>query len=180
MRRRILFSNFTLAGGSGTEAFLWDLAGGLLARGWECGIYTPRPGPLAEAFRQRGIPVWHDLDEVTFQPEVLHCQHTMESLALRDRFPGIPALFMVHDGRSRHDTTPGLAGWAALVAVAPHPVADAYHPLGAVGVAGPAQHSSCVAGAATQAATDPCGRPPSRPQRRWLRCACGRCWRPVR
>ncbi|MES2466729.1 MAG: sulfotransferase [Verrucomicrobiota bacterium] len=117
MRRRILFSNFTLAGGSGTEAFLWDLTGGLQARGWECGIYTPRPGPLAEAFRQRGIPVWHDLDEVTFQPEVLHCQHTMESLALRDRFPGIPALFMVHDGRSRHDTTPGLAGWAALVAV---------------------------------------------------------------
>ncbi len=117
MSRRILFSNFTLAGGSGTEAFLWDLAGGLQARGWECGIYTPRPGPLAEAFRQRGISVHHDLDELTFQPEVLHCQHTMESLALRDRFPGIPALFMVHDGRSLHDTTPGLAGWAALVAV---------------------------------------------------------------
>lgn len=117
MRRRILFSNYTLAGGSGTEAFLWDLTGGLQARGWECGIYTPRPGPLAEAFRQRGIPVWHDLDEVTFQPEVMHCQHTMESLALRDRFPGIPALFMVHDGRSRHDAIPGLAGWAALVAV---------------------------------------------------------------
>ena len=35
MTRRILFSNFTLAGRSGTEVFLWDLAGGLQARGWE-------------------------------------------------------------------------------------------------------------------------------------------------
>lgn len=117
MKRRILFSNFTLAGRSGTEVYLWDLASGLQARGWECGIYTPRPGRLAEAFRQRNIPVWHNLEAITMQPEVLHCQHTMESLALRERFPGIPALFMVHDGRSWHDTTPGLAGWSALVAV---------------------------------------------------------------
>jgi hypothetical protein len=117
MTRRILFSNFTLAGRSGTEVFLWDLAGGLQARGWECGLYTPRPGRLAEAFRQRNIPVWHNLEAITMQPEVLHCQHTMESLALRERFPGTPALFMVHDGRSWHDTTPGLTGWSALVAI---------------------------------------------------------------
>lgn len=117
MKPKILFSNISLLSRSGSETFLWDLARGLQARGWECGIYTPRTGAFADEFRRLNIPVWRNLDEITMEPDVLHCQHTLESLALREKFPDTPALFMVHGSASWHDTTPGGRRWSALVAV---------------------------------------------------------------
>lgn len=117
MKRKVLFSNISLLSRSGSETFLWDLVRGLQGRGWECGIYTPRTGAIADEFRRLNVPVWRNLDEITMEPDVLHCQHTLESLALKERFPNTPALFMVHGSCSWHDTTPGGERWSALVAV---------------------------------------------------------------
>lgn len=116
-KRRVLFCNFCLGYRSGTETFLEDLIRSLQAKGWECGVYTPRAGPFIDGFRQANIPVWHQLEEITMEPDILHCQHTLESLALSTRFPDVPALFMVHDARSKYDTVPAVARWSALVAV---------------------------------------------------------------
>lgn len=115
--QKILFSNFCLSTRSGTETFLWDLARGLKAQGCDCGIYTPRPGAFAEEFRRMGIPVWQHLEHITMKPDVLHCQHTVESKGLIEKFPDIPALFMVHDAKSWHDTVPEGSRWSAVVAV---------------------------------------------------------------
>jgi len=51
------------------------------------------------------------------KPDVLHCQHTLESMGLLEMFPEIPALFMVHDSRSWHDRVPTVSRLSALVAV---------------------------------------------------------------
>jgi len=43
---------------------LLDLTTALSRRGYQCGVYTPRKGGMAEEFVHRGVPVWDKLDEM--------------------------------------------------------------------------------------------------------------------
>ncbi len=115
--RRVLFSNISLDQRSGTEMFLWDLVRPLSRRGIECAVYTPGAGDLAYAFRDYGVPVYTTPSAIEFDPDILHCQHLPVALCLLERFPGVPALFMVHDAKSPFDLALPLPRFARFVAV---------------------------------------------------------------
>lgn len=96
---RVIFSNFGLASRAGTECFLFDITRALQRRGMQCGIFSPRLGPLTGEFRAAGITVWDTPDAIDWEPDVLHCHHIAETVRLLHRFPKTPAIFMVHEPR---------------------------------------------------------------------------------
>jgi Glycosyltransferase Family 4 len=106
--KTIAFSNYLIHRWSGTETFLLDVTTALSRRGYQCGIYTPRKGGMAQEFERRGVPVWNRAEAMTLRPDVLHCQHNLETLRLCHQFPETPALFMVHDSVFWADETPPL------------------------------------------------------------------------
>ena len=63
---------------------------------------------MAQEFERRGVPVWNRAEAMTLRPDVLHCQHNLETLRLCHQFPETPALFMVHDSVFWADETPYL------------------------------------------------------------------------
>lgn len=108
MRRRlkILFTNLGLTIGTGTEIVVRDLALGLRALGHEPMIYAPRTGELFDELLQSGICVVSDLHQLTSQPDVIHGHHHVETVQACDRFPGVPAIFVVHDRTAYFDFPP--------------------------------------------------------------------------
>lgn len=101
---RILLTNHTLADRTGTETFVRDLALGLLARGMHPIVYSPRLGPLADELRHATVPVVDRLGDISEAPEIIHGHHCEETAQALLRFPHAPALFVVHDWHSWHDT----------------------------------------------------------------------------
>lgn len=94
---RVLVTNCTLAGRTGTETFVRDLALGLQAAGAQPIVYAPELGPLAEELRAASIPVVDDLRSIAEPPDVIHGHHHEETARALMRFPGAPALFVSHD-----------------------------------------------------------------------------------
>jgi len=103
---RILFCNISLATRSGTEMFLWDFIKILRQAGHETAVFTKQPGPLAEALEHLGSKVIWDIRDVPWQPDILHCHHTWETLFLLQRYPGTPALYVCHDRKAWFDSPP--------------------------------------------------------------------------
>lgn len=102
----VLITNYIVAGRTGTEIVVRDLALGLKARGHTPVVYTPQPGPLAEELLARTVPVVDDLSRVAVVPDVIHGHHTAETIQALLRFPGTPAVFVCHDWSAWHDAAP--------------------------------------------------------------------------
>jgi hypothetical protein len=94
---RVLITNFTLTGRSGSELYAAEVAEALIARGHAPVLYTPSPGRLARELQARAIPVTSDLRTIAEPPDILHGQHTHEMITALLAFPGIPAV-QVHHG----------------------------------------------------------------------------------
>jgi hypothetical protein len=103
---RVLITNITLAGRTGTEINVRDVAGGLQARGHTPVVYSPALGEIAAELRARTIPVVDDLAAVGERPDVIHGHHHPETMAACLRFPGVPAIFFSHDFTAWHDAAP--------------------------------------------------------------------------
>ncbi len=103
---RILITNTLLVGHTGTELYVRDLALGLKARGHQVGVFTPRPGPLAEALQAEGLEVVADPAQLREAPELIHGHHRVETLVALARFPHTPAIFLLHDAVAWHDAPP--------------------------------------------------------------------------
>ena len=114
---RILMSNFTLAGRSGTETFLHDLSIELLHRGHEPHLFSMRCGKLSENLQERGIRVYSHPDDIDVIPDVLHCQHTFETFILINKFPNVPAIYVCHDRIIWFDAPPPFIESMTYVAV---------------------------------------------------------------
>jgi hypothetical protein len=93
---RILLTNFDLAQRAGTQLYVRDVAGALLARGHSPVVYTRRLGEVAEELRSRTVPVVDDLRRVTHPPDVIHGHQNHELMTALLAFPGIPAVRLCH------------------------------------------------------------------------------------
>ena len=100
---RVLLTNITLASRSGTEVNVRDLALGLLRRGHRPVVYSPELGPIAGEIRAATVPVVDDLAAVGAAPDVIHGHHHPTTLTALLRFPGVPALYHVHDWSAWYD-----------------------------------------------------------------------------
>ncbi len=97
--------------------FLWDLALRLKDLGHDPRLFSLRCGALAEELRACGIQVYDSLDAIDFVPDILHCQHTFETLMLLNRYPTVPALYVCHDRTAWFDTPPPFKERLAYVTV---------------------------------------------------------------
>ncbi len=94
---RILFANYSLRERTGSEMYVADLVSVLTAKGHDCGVYSPRLGPLAEVVRQAGVAVVPRPERLPWQPDLIHGNGRAETQAALKAFPGVPALFVCHD-----------------------------------------------------------------------------------
>lgn len=115
--RRVLIATHSATSVSGTDLYTRDLALALLRRGWQPVVYTTCLGSIAEELRQATIPVTSDINAVAAAPDVIHGHHHLETLTALTRFPGVPALFVCHDGLTWHSTPPRTPRIDAYVAV---------------------------------------------------------------
>lgn len=60
-------------------------------------VYTPHLGEMAEEIRASTVPVVDDLTRIAAPPDVIHGHHHTPTMTALLRFPGVPALFFVHD-----------------------------------------------------------------------------------
>lgn len=114
---RVLITNLTLAGRTGTEIVVRDLALGLARAGDRPMVYAPRLGSIAAELRAAGIPVVDDIAAVPATPDVIHGHHVIQTAVALARFPATPAVFVCHDLTAWHDTPPRLPGvraWATV------------------------------------------------------------------
>lgn len=123
---RVLLTNLTLAGRSGTEVLVRNLALGLLRAGHRPMVYSPRLGPAADdlrrasivdELRRASIPVTHDIDSIAEPPDVIHGHHVLQTAIAAARFPAVPAIFVCHDFIAWHDVPPRLPNLRAYVAI---------------------------------------------------------------
>jgi hypothetical protein len=104
--RRVLIATHQATSCSGSDLYTRDLAMALLRRGLQPVVYTTVLGAVAEELRQATIPVTNDISAIAAPPHVIHGHHHLETLTALARFPGVPALFVCHDGLTWHSTPP--------------------------------------------------------------------------
>ncbi len=114
---RILITNVTLAGRTGTETVVRDLALGLLAAGQLPMVYSPQVGEIGAEIDQAGVPVVSDLRSLAAEPDIIHGHHHAETLQALLQFPKAPAIFVCHDRLSPNDIPPSFRRIARYVAV---------------------------------------------------------------
>src|SRR6266480_1442836 len=94
---RVLFTNTCIGQRTGAEMVIHDLALGLMRRGHQALVYSPRLGPLAGELRGKGIAVVSDITRIGDVPDVIHGQHHAETMIALLRFPGVPGISVCHD-----------------------------------------------------------------------------------
>jgi hypothetical protein len=120
---RVLITNHMLAGRSGTELYVFDLAKGLLARGHTPIVFSPRLGPLGQKLALATVAVVDDLSRLSAPPDVIHGQHTLETAIALLHFPRTPAIYVCHDWSWENDIPPRIPRIRQFVAV-DHTVRD--------------------------------------------------------
>src|SRR3954452_5511970 len=104
--RRVLMATHSATSSSGSDLYTRDLALALIRRGWQPVVYAAILGAVAEELRQATIPVTNDITSIAAPPDVIHGHHHLETLTALARFPGVPALFVCHDGLTWHSSPP--------------------------------------------------------------------------
>lgn len=114
---RVLITNVTLAGRTGTETVVRDLALGLAAAGQFPMVYSPEIGEIALEIERAGVPVVSDLGLLQAEPDVIHGHHHAQTLQALLHFPKAPAIFVCHDRLAPTDVPPPFPRIARYVAV---------------------------------------------------------------
>ena len=115
--RRILITNVTLATRTGTETALRDLAVGLAAAGQKPMVYSPELGEIADEIRAAGIPVFSRLQDAPEEPDIVHGNHHVETVAALLHFRNARGLFVCHDRRAHMSAPPRMSRILRYVAV---------------------------------------------------------------
>jgi len=116
----IVLTNLLMGGLSGTEQHARALALALLARGHVVAVYSPSGKNDPVIGRSERLRVCRTLDEVGFEPDVLHCHHLPCAIDAVLRWPRTPALFVVHDATEWHDALPPVEAFDLVAAVDQH------------------------------------------------------------
>ena len=117
---RILIANVTLAGRSGTETVVRDLALGLRHAGHVPMVYSPKLGEIASEIACAGIPVVSDLDDLPEAPDIVHGNHHVELVAALLTFRDARGLFVCHDRTAYWSAPPRMTRILRYIAVDLH------------------------------------------------------------
>jgi hypothetical protein len=100
---RILLTNATLSGRSGTETVTRDLALGHLRKGRHPTIYIRRTGPIAQELMAAGVPVVDNVDALSGAFDIVHGHHLAVCAGALALLPRTPAISVSHDATVWHD-----------------------------------------------------------------------------
>ena len=114
---RVLITNITLRGRTGTEVQTRNIALELLRQGHCPIVYSPRLGALADELRAASVPVVDDIGMIRGTVDVIHGHHTPTTATAIARFPDCPAIFVCHDFTAWHDAPPHLPAIRRTLAV---------------------------------------------------------------
>lgn len=103
---RVLITTYLLAGRTGSELYVHDLALALAARGHTPFVYSPELGALAGELAKRGIEVRDSLEDFSQPPDIVHGQHTAPAVEALLHFRDVPGIYVCHDATHRVDTPP--------------------------------------------------------------------------
>ncbi|MCC7177365.1 MAG: glycosyltransferase [Acidobacteria bacterium] len=113
----VLLTNLILAGRSGTELVVRNLARALVGLGHHPIVYAGRLGGIADEVRGAGVPVVSDIRALRGPVDVIHGHHLPTTVAALALFPHVPALFVCHDFVAWHDSPPLFPSVRRFVAV---------------------------------------------------------------
>ena len=105
---KILYCNWCLNSRSGTEVVTLETVRALQARGHQVAVLVWHAGKPADELRQEGIPVFTLLDELPWNPDVIHSNHLPQALQCTLKFPIVPQVFFCHDSCAAHSSPPKL------------------------------------------------------------------------
>lgn len=115
---KILLTNITLSGRTGTEIVTRDIALGLRRRGHRPVVLTQDDsGPIAEELRSASIPVTTDISQIAGRFDLIHGHHTPTMATAASRYPSTPAVFLAHDFGSWFDAVPRFSSIRRVCAV---------------------------------------------------------------
>ena len=105
---KILYCNWCLTSRSGTEVVTLETARALQARGHQVAVLVWHAGKPADELRQAGIPVLTSVDELPWNPDIIHSNHLPQALQCTLKFPYTPQVFFCHDSCAAHSSPPKL------------------------------------------------------------------------
>ncbi|WP_158266967.1 glycosyltransferase [Chitinophaga niastensis] len=88
---------------SGTVAYVYELAIGLKAQGYNVEVYTYKAGKTAKDLRAKGINVTTDLKQLRNIPNIIHAHHNLTTIDVLRRFKNVPVIYFMHDRVSPYD-----------------------------------------------------------------------------
>ena len=103
---RILITNISLRGRTGTETAVRDISINFARRGHSPIVFARRLGRPARELRSAGIPVVSDLSKIENPPDVIHGHHNIPTVAALVRFPKCPVIWVSRDTRYWFDRPP--------------------------------------------------------------------------
>lgn len=93
---RVLITTYDLSLRGGTQMYVRDLAVRLLERGHTPIIYSPQLGDVAREIREQTVTVTDNLDTVRVRPDIIHGNHSLETLTALLQFQDVPAIHTIH------------------------------------------------------------------------------------
>jgi glycosyltransferase involved in cell wall biosynthesis len=114
---RVLITNMWLKRRSGTEIVTMELAHGLARRGHEVVVFAHDLGASGEMLRREGIRVTDRLDDLEFEPDVIHGNHSVDLVHGMIAYPGTPGVFVCHNPSHWICSPPDLSRVRAFVSV---------------------------------------------------------------
>jgi hypothetical protein len=93
---RILITQRKLVHWGGSEMFTIELVKALRQRDHEVVVFCPQPGDLAKVIYPCGGAVKSRLDDIPWQPDIIHGQHHLQAAAALSYFADVPAIYYCH------------------------------------------------------------------------------------
>lgn len=95
---KILITNITLIYSGGSQLYTLDLAKYLSNHGHDVFVFSPSLGPVAEDISKlKNVTVTSNLEEIKdVKFDILHIHHNVNAYLVREYFPDIPAIMVIH------------------------------------------------------------------------------------
>lgn len=95
---KILITNISLIYSAGSELYTYDLTKYLSNNGHEVFVFSPSLGPVSEEISKlKNVTVTNNLEEIKDEKfDILHIHHNVNAYLVREYFPDVPALMVVH------------------------------------------------------------------------------------